>query len=68
MLAKLRVRRSNGGRPLACPDTLTGDKGYSTREIRLDLRRRGIKAVLPERHDRIANASVRAAAQAVRTP
>ncbi|MEU5869821.1 transposase [Nonomuraea sp. NPDC047529] len=32
-----------------------GDKGYSSRMIRLELRRRGIKAVIPERRDQIAN-------------
>ncbi|MGW3347093.1 transposase [Nonomuraea rubra] len=34
---------------------MIGDKGYSTRKIRLGLRRRGIKAVIPDRRDQIAN-------------
>jgi transposase len=55
VLAKFRVRRPAGGRPRTRPDTLIGDKGYSTRKIRFDLRRRGIKAVIPERRDQIAN-------------
>ncbi|MBN6058628.1 IS5 family transposase, partial [Nonomuraea sp. RK-328] len=55
VLAKLRVRRPAGGRPRTRPDRLIGDKGYSSRKIRLDLRRRGIKAVIPERRDQIAN-------------
>uniref|UniRef100_UPI003F49726D IS5 family transposase n=1 Tax=Nonomuraea sp. CA-252377 TaxID=3240003 RepID=UPI003F49726D len=55
VLAKFRVRRPAGGRPRTRPGVLIGDKGYSTRKIRLDLRRRGIKAVIPERRDQIAN-------------
>ncbi|MEV4113986.1 IS5 family transposase [Nonomuraea sp. NPDC049695] len=55
VLAKFRLRRPAGGRPRTRPDALIGDKGYSTRKIRLDLRRRGIKAVIPERRDQIAN-------------
>lgn len=55
VLAKFRVRRPAGGRPRTRPDTVIGDKGYSTRKIRLHLRRRGIKAVIPERRDQIAN-------------
>ncbi|MFC4010907.1 transposase [Nonomuraea purpurea] len=53
--AKLRLRRPNGGRPRTRTGTLIGGKGYSTRKIRLDLRRRGIKAVIPERRDQIAS-------------
>lgn len=49
VLAKFRLRLPAGGRPRTRPDTVIGDKGYSTRKIRLDLRRRGIKAVIPER-------------------
>jgi transposase len=32
-----------------------GDKGYSSKKIRLYLRRRGIQAVIPEHKDQIAN-------------
>ncbi len=55
VMAKFRLRRPAGGRPRTRPDTLIADKGDSTLKIRLDLRRRGTKAVIPERRDQIAN-------------
>lgn len=42
------------GRPRTRPDRLPGDKGYSSKKIRLYLRRRGNQAVIPERGDQIA--------------
>uniref|UniRef100_UPI003570EFEB IS5 family transposase n=1 Tax=Nonomuraea cavernae TaxID=2045107 RepID=UPI003570EFEB len=54
VMAKFRLRRRIG-RPRTRPDRLLGDKGYSSKKIRLYLRRRGIQAVIPERKDQIAN-------------
>ncbi|MFC0557380.1 IS5 family transposase, partial [Planotetraspora thailandica] len=55
VMATLRIGRPTGGRPRTRPDVLLGDKGYSSRQIRTYLRRRGIKAVIPERRDQLAN-------------
>jgi transposase len=44
----LRVPRPSG-RPRTRPDLDLGDKAYSSRAIRDHLRRRGIRAVIPER-------------------
>jgi hypothetical protein len=55
VMAKLRLRRTAGGRPRTRPDAVLGDKGYSSKKIRTYLRRRGIKAVIPERKDQLAN-------------
>lgn len=54
VMTKFRLRRRIG-RPRTRPDRLLGDKGYSSKKIRLHLRRRGIQAVIPERRDQIAN-------------
>ncbi|MGI5485632.1 IS5 family transposase [Microtetraspora malaysiensis] len=54
-MATLRLPRRGPGRPRTRPDRLIGDKGYSSKKIRAYLRRRGIKAVIPERRDQVAN-------------
>ncbi len=51
MLAQLRVPQLKGGAPRTRPDLLRGDKAYSSRGHRQELRRRGIKAVIPEPAD-----------------
>lgn len=51
LMAQLRVGRDKG-RPRTRPDTVRGDKAYSSRAIRAHLRSRGIKAVVPEPDDR----------------
>jgi putative transposase len=51
MLAELRVARRGPGRPRTCPVLLRADKAYSSRATRAELRRRGIKAVIPEPSD-----------------
>ncbi len=51
MLAQLRVPRLRGGAPRTRPQVLRGDKAYSSRRHRHELRRRGIKAVIPEPAD-----------------
>jgi transposase len=51
----VRVARRGPGRPRTTPDSLSGDKAYSSRANRGLLRARGITAVIPERADQIAN-------------
>nr|QIY68231.1 IS5 family transposase [Streptomyces sp. RLB1-33] len=54
VLGKIRVR-GPVGRPRTRPDAVAGDKAYSSRGNRAHLRRRGIKAVIPEKKDQAAN-------------
>ena len=54
VLDKLRVR-GPAGRPSTRPDAVAGDKAYSSRGNRAYLRRRNIKAVIPEKKDQTAN-------------
>jgi transposase len=49
------VSRLGGGRARTRPDRVRGDKAYSSRAIRAQLRRRGITAVIPEPSDQIAH-------------
>lgn len=51
----LRVPRAGAGRPRRRPAAVIADKAYSSRAIRRVLRRRGIRAVIPERADQQAN-------------
>ncbi|MFD8879947.1 MULTISPECIES: IS5 family transposase [Corynebacterium] len=51
LLDALSVARKGPGRPRTRPDMLRGDKAYSSRATRQTLRRRGIKAVIPEPSD-----------------
>ncbi|WP_446220662.1 substrate-binding domain-containing protein [Micromonospora sp. IBHARD004] len=55
VMAALRVERSGPGRPRVRPDHVIADKGYSSKAIRADLRRRGIGHTIPERADQQAN-------------
>lgn len=43
------------GRPRTRPARILADKAYSIKAIRADLRRRGIKATIPEKTDQQAN-------------
>ena len=43
------VKRSGAGRPRIRPLRVSGDKGYSSRKIRLYLRRRGIRYTIPRK-------------------
>jgi transposase len=54
VMARLRVPRPHG-RPRTRPDPVLADKAYSPRAIREHLRRRGIRAVIPEGADQQAN-------------
>jgi len=56
LLEQVRVPRLGGmGRPRQRPDSLTGDKAYSSRANRQHLRDKGITTVIPEPADQIAN-------------
>ena len=50
------------GRPRTRPDAVAADKAYSSRRNRRHLRRRGIKAVIPEKADQAANRKRRGSA------
>jgi transposase len=54
VLNKLRVRLPVG-RPRTRPTAVAGDKAYSSRANRAHLRKRRIKAVIPEKKDQAAN-------------
>jgi transposase len=54
VMARLRVPRRRG-RPRTRPHVVLADKAYSSRAIRDHLRKRGIRAVIPERADQQAN-------------
>ncbi len=53
LMGQLRIRRSGRGRPRTRPDRLLADKAYSNRTIRSHLRRRGIKATIPQKSDQL---------------
>ena len=54
MLEKVRVP-GPVGRPRTRPDAVAADKAYSSKANRAYLRKRGIKAVIPEKRDQAAN-------------
>ncbi|MEU0163836.1 IS5 family transposase [Streptomyces sp. NPDC006261] len=54
VLGRIRVR-GPVGRPRTRPDAVAGDKAYSSRGSRAHLRKRHIKAVIPEKSDQAAN-------------
>lgn len=54
VIDKIRVARPGPGRPRVRPERVVADKGYSARSSRAYLRRRGIKATIPERVDQLA--------------
>ena len=51
LMRRLRIRRLGPGRPRTRPGRLLADKAYSNRAIRSHLRRRRIKADIPEKAD-----------------
>ncbi|WP_239770728.1 IS5 family transposase [Streptomyces sp. CL12-4] len=51
----IRVPRLGPGRPRNRPDHVPGDKGYSSKAIRVWLRQRGVGHTIPERSDQIRN-------------
>ena len=55
VLDAICVPRPGGGRPRTRPDRVLADKTYGARASRAYLRRRGIRATIPEPADRIRN-------------
>jgi transposase len=55
VLGGIRVPRRDQGRPRTRPDRVLADKAYSSRANRALLRRRGIRAVIPEKDDQAAH-------------
>jgi transposase len=55
LLSHLAVKRLGPGRPRTRPDAVIGDKAYSSRAIRTELRSRRVKAVIPQPSDQIAH-------------
>jgi transposase len=55
VMAGIRIRRRGGGRPRTRPGRVLADKAYSSKAIRAHLRRRKIKATIPEPADQINN-------------
>nr|WP_107066121.1 MULTISPECIES: IS5 family transposase [unclassified Streptomyces] len=55
VMAGIRVPRSGLGRPRTRPDAVLADRAYSSRAIRGHLRRRGIRAVIPQPADQIGH-------------
>jgi Transposase DDE domain len=55
LMNRLRITRIGPGRARTRPDRLLADKAYSNKKIRAHLRRRGIRATIPEPADQIAH-------------
>lgn len=55
VMARIRVPRRGLGRPRTRPDTVLADRAYSSRAIRSHLRRRGIRAVIPQPADQVGH-------------
>jgi transposase len=55
VMSRLRVPRSGPGRPRTRPLLVLADRAYSSRAIRSHLRRRGIRAVIPQLSDQVGH-------------
>jgi transposase len=55
LMDRLKIARRGPGRPRTRPGRMLGDKAYSSAAIRAHLRRRGIKATIPEPADQARN-------------
>ena len=55
VMRSIRVTRAGGGRPRTRPGHVLADKAYSSRKVRAYLRRRNIRATIPEPVDQIAH-------------
>jgi transposase len=58
-MARIRILRRGRGRPRTRPGIVLADKAYSSKAIRAHLRRRKIKAVIPEPADQVKNRKAR---------
>ncbi|MFH9400604.1 IS5 family transposase [Streptomyces sp. NPDC017638] len=54
-MATIRVLRGGPGRPRTRPDAVLADRAYSSRANRNRLRRRGIRAVIPQPSDQVGH-------------
>ncbi len=54
-MGQLAIARRGPGRPRIRPGRVLGDKAYSSSAIRAHLRRRGIKATIPQPADQAAS-------------
>jgi transposase len=54
-MGRLKIARRGPGRPRTRPGKVLGDKAYSSAAIRAHLRRRKIRATIPEPADQEAN-------------
>ncbi|MEV6250671.1 IS5 family transposase [Streptomyces sp. NPDC051742] len=55
VMGRIRVSRVGPGRPRSRPAIVLADRAYSSRAIRGHLRRRGIRAVIPQPADQLAH-------------
>jgi transposase len=55
LMDRLKITRRGPGRPRTRPGRVLADKAYSSRAIRAHLRRRRIKATIPEPADQVRN-------------
>ncbi|WP_439145805.1 IS5 family transposase [Streptomyces canus] len=55
VMSRIRVHRSGPGRPRTRPLAVLADRAYSSRAIRAHLRRRGIRAVIPQPSDQVGH-------------
>jgi len=55
LMGRLAIARRGPGRPRTRPGRVLGDKAYSSAAIRAHLRRRKIKATIPEPADQVKN-------------
>ncbi|WP_329234086.1 IS5 family transposase [Streptomyces sp. NBC_00111] len=55
VMAGIRILRSGLGRPRTRPAVVLADRAYSSRAIRGHLRRRGIRAVIPQPADQVGH-------------
>ncbi|MFJ8015757.1 IS5 family transposase [Streptomyces sp. NPDC096339] len=55
VMARIRVPRIGSGRPRTRPEVVLADRAYSSRAIRGRLRRRGIRAVIPQPSDQVGH-------------
>ena len=55
LMERLKITRRGRGRPRTRPGQLLADKAYSSAAIRSHLRRRRIRAVIPEPADQVRN-------------
>jgi transposase len=55
VMSRIRVPRTGPGRPRTRPLAVLADRAYSSRAIRAHLRRRGIRAVIPQPSDQVGH-------------